>query len=260
MIQRFIRNSFDASSSDADTDVDDLDGLDTDVEETEKNNGNEKVEKLKNSTTHTDESSASTTTTTLPISSTTKRNSSNGLKSSKKHSSTTSIHSQNHSHSKKHLCCLHQQPPARERPKDDNWPERECLSFTRSLVFYGTGSMTTNEHAKACQYIMECRALRKKYHGSEDTIVHTDNDELERICKNEQLGFCFNDDGIVEVFVQDTGCYDGCMPKLGTATSNSNSTKEKGKSLITVPDIDEFIKDYRRMEVICADGAMRSFW
>lgn len=61
-------------------------------------------------------------------------------------------------------------PPARERPEGDQWPYRETLSFTRSLVFYGAGSITT-ESVKACKVIQECRDLRKKYFGSRGTIV-----------------------------------------------------------------------------------------
>ena len=33
----------------------------------------------------------------------------------------------------------------------------------------------------------------------------------------------------------------------------------EGKSLVKVPNIDEFIRDYKRMEHICKDGAMRSY-
>jgi len=55
-------------------------------------------------------------------------------------------------------------PPARERPADDNWPHRESLSFTRSLIFYGSGSITP-EHETAAKYIEQSRALRKKYYG-----------------------------------------------------------------------------------------------
>ena len=35
-----------------------------------------------------------------------------------------------------------QEPPARERPSGDMWPFRETLSFTRSLIIYGAGSIT----------------------------------------------------------------------------------------------------------------------
>ena len=54
-------------------------------------------------------------------------------------------------------------PPARERPADGNWPQRESLSFTRSLVFYGNGSITA-EHEEAARYVEKARAMRKKYY------------------------------------------------------------------------------------------------
>lgn len=64
-----------------------------------------------------------------------------------------------------------QDPPARERPSDGaSWPYRETLSFTRSLVFYGAGSISA-ESEEACALIQRCRALRKKYQGSKGTII-----------------------------------------------------------------------------------------
>jgi len=151
-----------------------------------------------------------------------------------------------------------QDPPARERPLDDNWPTRDALSFTRSLVFYGMGSITNEEHSKACKYIMEARGLRQKYHGSKGTKIfgsalddcssEKEKNGLEQILSDQdrEIGFHFNKDGLVEV---------GIIQTNGNGCDNSI----KG-SLITVPNIDEFIKDYKRLEVLCSDGAMRSFW
>ncbi len=140
-----------------------------------------------------------------------------------------------------------QDPPARERPLDDKWPERDSLSFTRSLVFYGTGSIT-EEHVNACKFIMEARSMRKKYNGSRGTIIHSQLKNDTRM-SDKIMGFQFNNDGIVEV---------GFVPVLCGAEGSDIKVIEE--NLITVPSIDEFIQDYRRLEVICTDGAMRSFW
>jgi hypothetical protein len=126
------------------------------------------------------------------------------------------------------------EPPARERPPDGTWPEREALSFTRSLVFYGTGTIT-GEHERACRYIMEARALRAKFYGDQGILVSS---KLKQPCAENGFMYKFNDDGVVDLY-----CGDG-----------------KGDSLVTVPSVDEFVKDYKRLEVICQDGAMRSYW
>lgn len=142
-----------------------------------------------------------------------------------------------------------QDPPARERPLDDKWPERDSLSFTRSLVFYGTGSIT-EEHVNACKCIMEARSMRKKYNGSRGTIIESQlKNNTTGSVSDKIMGFQFNNDGIVEV---------GFVPVLCGAEGSDIKVIEE--NLITVPSIDEFIQDYRRLEVICTDGAMRSFW
>jgi AMP deaminase len=119
-------------------------------------------------------------------------------------------------------------PPARERPKDDVWPERDALSFTRSLVFYGTGAVTV-EHEDACRFIMEARAMRKKYQGGNGTVVHLMKDDMTLHYKI--VG------GVAEIY----------------------GDEKMDKNLIQVPNINEFVKDYERMEVITNSGAMRSF-
>ncbi len=127
-------------------------------------------------------------------------------------------------------------PPARERPVNDVWPQRDALSFTRSLVFYGTGTATP-EHEIACRYIMEAREMRKKYQKGVGTIIKDEYDNATR----EHCGLMakMGEEGIMGVY-------------------RTNDEKFQ-HNLITVPNIDEFIKDYRRMVHICADGAMRSF-
>lgn len=117
-------------------------------------------------------------------------------------------------------------PPARERPKDDIWPERDALSFTRSLVFYGTGAITT-EHEEACHSIMEARAMREKYQGGRGTVLNLTK-ESEQSCQIVH--------GVFEIFGAD-----------------------KKKNLVQVPNIENFVKDYRRIVEITSTGAMRSF-
>lgn len=116
-------------------------------------------------------------------------------------------------------------PPARERPKDDIWPERDELSFTRSLVFYGTGAITP-EHEEACNSIMEARAMREKYQGGRGTVLNLANKSLS----------CHIVEGVFEIYGAD-----------------------KEQNLVQVPNIEHFVKDYRRMEHISNSGAMRTF-
>lgn len=125
-------------------------------------------------------------------------------------------------------------PPARERPVDNVWPERDALSFTRSLVFYGNGAITP-EHVVACNFIIEARDMRLKYQGGDGTVIADDFDEC-----SEHLKCKMGEDGIM-------GIYD-------------ESDLNFDRNLVTVPDLDEFVEDYRRLVDICADGAMRSYW
>jgi hypothetical protein len=127
-------------------------------------------------------------------------------------------------------------PPARERPINGTWPKRDKLSFTRSLTFLGTGSIT-EEHEKACKFIMEARSLREKYQWSGGTTVRDDFDDI--VENNEPLKFKFSNDGIAEIFLQ--------------------SDVDFSETLISVPSIDEFVEDYSRLVHICNDGAMRSY-
>eukprot|EP00551_Chaetoceros_affinis_P007281 CAMPEP_0203674202 /NCGR_PEP_ID=MMETSP0090-20130426/15255_1 /ASSEMBLY_ACC=CAM_ASM_001088 /TAXON_ID=426623 /ORGANISM="Chaetoceros affinis, Strain CCMP159" /LENGTH=840 /DNA_ID=CAMNT_0050540011 /DNA_START=163 /DNA_END=2682 /DNA_ORIENTATION=- len=178
--------------------------------------------------------------------------------STRSHSYPLSNSSHHHHHHHHH----HRDPPARERPKDDKWPERDSLSFTRSLVFYGTGSIT-EEHERACKYIMEVRSMRKKYFGSRGTRKNTvTSDEFDRICREETLEFDFNDDGVIRLFRskerKSAACAD-CRRTGNEEQQQRHEIEHEGVGLITVPNIDEFVNDYRQMEFICADGAMRSF-
>jgi AMP deaminase len=115
------------------------------------------------------------------------------------------------------------------------WPYRDTLSFTRSLIFYGAGSVT-EEHTKACRFIQESRSLREKYYGGNGTIV-IDKDILSN---SKSLIFAFGKDGVVEIYDED-------------------SDPSKSVNLCTVPSIDAYTQDYKRLVEMVSDGSMRSF-
>ncbi|KAL7445514.1 hypothetical protein ACHAXM_011799 [Skeletonema potamos] len=125
-------------------------------------------------------------------------------------------------------------PPARERPADGNWPQRESLSFTRSLVFYGNGSVTP-EHETAAKYIEEARALRKKYYMGNGVKCQLRNESV----KSHKFEYVFSSNGVCEV-------YDA-------------SDFRRTNNLITVPSLESFVVDYQRLVEISSSGAMRSF-
>lgn len=133
-----------------------------------------------------------------------------------------------------------QDPPARERPSDGRpWPYRETLSFTRSLIFYGAGSITA-ESELACQHIQEARHLRQKYNGSKGTKVV--NRQLLRRDKTstKALSFRMGPEGVAEIF-------------------HESDSPGSGVNLIQVPNIEQFHRDYTRLVELVSDGAMRSF-
>mmetsp|Transcript_24753 Transcript_24753/g.37326 ORF Transcript_24753/g.37326 Transcript_24753/m.37326 type:complete len:727 (+) Transcript_24753:102-2282(+) len=125
-------------------------------------------------------------------------------------------------------------PPARERPADGNWPQRESLSFTRSLVFYGNGSITP-EHETAAKYIEEARALRKKYFMGDGVKCQLSKENG----KSNKYEYVFSSTGVCEI-------YDA-------------SDFRRTNNLITVPSLESFVKDYQRLVEISSSGAMRSF-
>ena len=127
-----------------------------------------------------------------------------------------------------------QEPPARERPTDGQpWPYRDTLSFTRSLVFYGAGAMTL-ENKRACESIRTCRSFRKKYCGTDSVKV---NLPLLREDDPTKLTFRFESNGIAEIF----------------------HASDPSQNLCQVPNIQEFHEDYRHVEEMVSEGAMRSF-
>jgi AMP deaminase len=127
-----------------------------------------------------------------------------------------------------------EEPPARERPQPGQaWPHRENLSFTRSLIFYGAGAVT-HEHEQACKNVVECRQLRKKYFGSEGSKIAN----VEAL-KEDNLQFRLGEDGVMELY--------------------QRSDVDCKNNLSTVPNVEEFSKDYHRMVEMVNEGFMRSY-
>jgi AMP deaminase len=128
-----------------------------------------------------------------------------------------------------------QDPPARERPPEgQEWPYRDNLSFTRSLMFYGAGSVT-HEHERACQYIKEARGFRQKYCGQSGIQCDEDKD----LKTSNPLTFQFGTEGVVELFHE--------------------NDIEKEHNLCQVPTIDDFHRDYTKLVELVELGAMRSY-
>lgn len=124
-----------------------------------------------------------------------------------------------------------QDPPARERPDGDVWPYRETLSFTRTLVFYGAGSIT-QESERACRHIQRARKFRHTYYGGMGTKIV----EPELLLKGD-LDFRMGKDGVMELY---------------------HASMEE-KNLIQVPSIDSFAHDYAKLVEYVNEGAMRSY-
>lgn len=125
-----------------------------------------------------------------------------------------------------------QEPQARERPTEGQpWPYRDTLSFTRSLIFYGAGSVTA-EHVQACKHIQVCRSFRKKYCGQGG--VQVDHDLMR---DHTKLMYKFGADGVVQLFHE----------------------SDPEKNICTAPPIDKFCKDYNALVEMTSEGAMRSF-
>ena len=136
-----------------------------------------------------------------------------------------------------------QDPPARERPSDGAaWPYRETLSFTRSLVFYGAGSITT-ESELACKHIQEARDLRQKYYGARGCRYRSCHDTVTvQHLQSDQLQFRMGPEGVAELIHPEAA-----------------ATDAPNESLIQVPNVAEFATDYNRLVEICSEGAVRSF-
>jgi len=190
-------------------------------------------------------------------------------------------------------------PPARERPADENWPHRESLSFTRSLIFYGCGSITP-EHETAARYIEEARALRKKYYGGRGVISSLSVSATEKKTSSDACGKNDEEGGDTTTAAvssdgkdaEDDRKLSASDPKESSTTtagqpgtSNNDTTTSSAparrleyvfgssgvveiydaadfrrtRNLVTVPPLPAFVSDYRRLVEMSSSGAMRSF-
>jgi len=107
-----------------------------------------------------------------------------------------------------------------------------ALSFTRSLIFYGEGSMTT-ENVLACQMIQEARKFRKKYQGERGV-----GKGVPCATNKKALSYKWGENSIIEIYDED---------------------ESEPTNLTPVPTIMEFMSDYNRLVEIVRDGATRSF-
>jgi AMP deaminase len=161
--------------------------------------------------------------------------------------------SQNHAaaaanNNNNHQPPLEEEPPARARPETGTaWPYRETLSFTRNLVFYGAGSITV-EHETACRRVQEARKMRQQYQGGKATQVV--------LLTSSALTWTMRPHGVAEIYADSTVDDD---PSTIAAATAATTTKTTGPNLVVVPTIDDFVADYKRLEAISKEGAMRSF-
>mmetsp|Transcript_20056 Transcript_20056/g.43015 ORF Transcript_20056/g.43015 Transcript_20056/m.43015 type:complete len:758 (+) Transcript_20056:43-2316(+) len=167
-------------------------------------------------------------------------------------------------------------PPARERPADENWPQRESLSFTRSLIFYGSGSVTP-EHETAAKYIEEARALRKKYYDGRGVQCLLDKNDKKKPAPKVTLedGPTVNDGDASSAAATINGSASEQAESSPTGTSAPRleyvfgadgiveiyeaSDFRRTSNLVIVPPLCAFEADYRRLVEMSSSGAMRSF-
>ena len=177
--------------------------------------------------------------------------------------------------------------------------DRESLSFTRSLIFYGSGSITP-EHEAAAKYIEQSRALRKKYYGGrgvksvltskkkekvsfvDDTNGGKNNDIESAVAIGEESGVAGeNGDDQKKPGATSEQAelppVNGKQPAAAATTTmqppkleyvfGNNGIVEiyeatdfrRTNNLITVPPLDTFVTDYQRLVEMASSGAMRSF-
>ena len=161
---------------------------------------------------------------------------------------------------------------------------RESLSFTRSLIFYGSGSITP-EHETAAKYTEEARAMRKKYYGgrgvksSELLSVGARGDDGtkggagEKAAENsdERKPAAVGADASSSTTMPETPDRQGRTPTVGVSPSPPQleyvfgnegvaeiyeaSDFRRTNNLITVPSLCTFVEDYKRLEEMASSGA-----
>mmetsp|Transcript_14427 Transcript_14427/g.31273 ORF Transcript_14427/g.31273 Transcript_14427/m.31273 type:complete len:778 (-) Transcript_14427:251-2584(-) len=173
-------------------------------------------------------------------------------------------------------------PPARERPADDNWPHRESLSFTRSLIFYGSGSITP-EHETAAKNIEEARTLRKKYHGGRGVQCSLEKKKTitfeDANAKEDADTTATNDGENVDNLKPSASEQNESLPTTEQPSTNGKTSQRleyvfgtngivevyeatdfrRTNNLVTVPPLTSFVADYQRLVEMVSSGAMRSF-
>ncbi|EJK76197.1 hypothetical protein THAOC_02057 [Thalassiosira oceanica] len=165
---------------------------------------------------------------------------------------------------------------------------RESLSFTRSLVFYGHGSVTP-EHEAAARHVEEARSLRKKYHGGLGVTSR-----LEKWGRGNGAGGSDGgggDGGGGDSRPGDPSAADGDKKPSAAEAAEPAAGKQDGQStatspaprleyvfgthgiaevydasdfrrtanLVSVPSLPSFVSDYSRLVAVASSGAMRSF-
>ena len=152
--------------------------------------------------------------------------------------------------------------PARERPADGNWPTRESLSFTRSLIFYGAGAIT-QENEMAARNIQEARLLRKKYFGGEGVVTSISSVLADTLSSSSSSSSQSIDDSVTPAATPSAATGDHVLEYVfgtdGVVEIYAASDFKRTHSLITVPPLSTFITDYHRLISMISSGAMRSF-
>ncbi|GMI26708.1 hypothetical protein TeGR_g10379, partial [Tetraparma gracilis] len=137
-----------------------------------------------------------------------------------------------------------------EKPLPSAGGEPAELSFTRSLMFHGHGTVT-DENVAACAMLQEARAFRKHYCGGkgiEGGALGEAGAEGRMPDRYEMKG------GVLSLFSSSS-----VPPPTASSSSSSSSPAPPPASLVSVPTIFEFMSDYNRLVAICNDGATRSF-
>ena len=165
--------------------------------------------------------------------------------------------------------------------------DRESLSFTRSLIFYGSGSITP-EHETAAKYIEEARALRRKYYcgrgvkssldqkkvvtfnetekGSDSAATSGENGDKKPSARDQTSA---TEQKETSASTKQSSLKDNTTaspPRLEYVFGNNGIVEiyeaadfRRTNNLITVPPLSEFVADYQRLVEVASSGAMRSF-
>jgi hypothetical protein len=100
----------------------------------------------------------------------------------------------------------------------------------------------------ACQYIEEARDLRKKYFGASQKSEDVSFQNIKQVLDSDaNVEYSFGAGGVVELYSE----FDTAEHALDNDSQRTN--------LCPVPNVAEFVKDYKRLVHIASDGAMRSY-